>query len=183
MASFVADNSLVVEKHVENLSKVCRVCGSTLACGNGYSYPVTEFKEKLTKTFGDIFNLEDREVNRPYFCSRCHASLGHTERGSVTTVKIAVWVSHTNNCNLCHMRSKGGRPKKVCKSGGGKKITSMSISDIKEWDGTKLLPVEVESAFQHYLAVKIIKSTLPCKSIQVDTGGPQKLTLAPITVA
>ena len=59
----------------------------------------------------------------------------------------------------------------------------MSISDIKERDGTKPLPAKVKSAFQHYLAVKIIKSTLPCKSIQVDTGGPQKLTLAPITVA
>ena len=40
----------------------------------------------------------------------------------------------------------------------------------------------MEQAVGHYMSVKMKKSDLPCNLVQLNTGGPQKLTFTPVTV-
>ena len=88
-------------------------------------------------------------------------------------------------CTMCSTRPKGGRPPKSRK-GVGRAKTIKGISDIMLWGGkTPLGPnvaKEMELAVGHYLKVKMQNSPLPGNVVQVETGGPQALTLAPVTI-
>ena len=63
--------------HVENLSRLCRVCGATLLAGTTYCYPVLGWAAKLEATFGGMFSNDDPDVHPQKFCARCHSSIGN----------------------------------------------------------------------------------------------------------
>ena len=113
-----------LEYHIAKLSGLCRVCGSTVACGNFQSYPVEKHKERLTKTYGNHFENETNHIHPPYFCNRCYSCvLNYEKRNSQTTLEsVAEWhPCDSFSCRACcftkgrpkKKRSIKGRPKKV----------------------------------------------------------------------
>ena len=50
-------------------------------------------------------------------------------------------------------------------------------------DGKNPIPPHVEKMMSHLLAIKVKQSTLANNTIQVQSGGPQPLTLTPISIA
>ena len=91
------------------------------------------------------------------------------------------WLPHTeNNCHLC-MRTKGGRPKKLKRKGGRPKSV-LNVEDTMSLDESKPI-APIEKAVSHVISIKMKQSLLSNKSIKIDTGGSQNMTLTLITVA
>ena len=120
------------------------------------------------------------------FCPKCHAAVKHfTSSGSLSSITPFSWQPHNEQlCQACviySVKAKGGRPKKRKQNGRPKTITS--VQDVMSLDDKNLIPPHVEKTMSHLLAIKVKQSTLAHNTIQVHSGGPQPLTLTPISIA
>ena len=60
--------------------------------------------------------------------------------------------------------------------------TILTVEDVMKLDVCKPLPDNVEKMISHVMAIKMQQSSLPNKSIELKTRGPQPVTLVPIVV-
>ena len=106
------------------------------------------------------------------------------KRKTVTTTIAVTWSSHhTEKCATCLRACKqvvGGRPKKHVQP--GKLKTVKTIEDVYQIDPSKPIPPHVEKMMSHLLTIKMDQSKLLNKSVQFSRGGPQPLTLTPVTL-
>ena len=169
--------------HQANLDNLCRICCAVLA---GYSFDVKSFIDEISNAFRTDFKKDIDGVHPGRFCPKCHAAVKHfTSRGSCSTMTPFSWEPHNEQsskaCILRCVKAKGGRPKKRKRIGRPTTITS--VEDVMSLDDKKPIPPHVEKMMSHLLAIKVKQSTLPNNTIQVESGGPQPLTLTPISVA
>ena len=109
------------EKHINNLTKLCRICGNLLQKDK---FEVLRYKDLVHSVFFVDITKEDSENIHPkYICLRCYSSMRQVKaRGTTNSLKIKNWVPHkdSSNCEVCQstpMLQKGGRKKKKTKSG------------------------------------------------------------------
>ena len=120
-------------QHLEKLFKLCRVCGNALAAGNGYTCKVSVFLDKLKEMFQVDFAKDDENIHPQKLCSRCHAAIGHFNRGNLSVLRTPmIWTKHSNNeCTVCIKQNHGGRPSKVREhSGRPKAAVSITVEDL-----------------------------------------------------
>ena len=72
--------------------------------------------------------------------------------------------------------------KRKKRSAGRPKSSSLTVDDMMKLDCTKPIPPSVEKAISHVISLKVKHSQLPNNSIQINSGGPQLLTLTTIAV-
>ena len=96
-----------------------------------------------------------------------------------------IWTKYSNNeCTVCIKQNHGGRPPKVRKhSGRPKAAVSIAVEDLINWDPSKRVTPEIDKAVSKIFHVKMKQSGSKDNLVTVDSGGPQPLTYAPITVA
>ena len=108
-----------------------------------------------------------------------------TSRGSLSSITPFSWQPRDEQfCQACviySVKTKAGQPIKRKQNGRRKTITS--VQDVMSLDGKNLIPPHVEKMMSHLLAIKVKQSTLANNTIQVQSGGPQPLTLTPISIA
>ena len=127
-------------QHLEKLFKLCRVCGHPLAAGNGYTCKVSDFLDKLKEMFQVDFAKDDENIHPQKLCSRCHAAIGHFNKGNLSVLRTPkIWTKHTNNeCAVCIKQKRGGRPPKVRKhSGRPKAAESITVEDLIDFPQLK----------------------------------------------
>ena len=173
-------------QHENALEKLCRICGEISSERNNKFFGIAEYKSDMdvafnTKTIDDIPGVHPKQ-----FCTKCKNIVKNCKkRNTVSKLTPITWSPHQlENCEACHLASVktvGGRPKKDTHAGGRPKQIR-TVDDILSLDSTKPIPDSVEKAMSHVLAIKLEQSKLLNKSVQFKTGGPQPLTLTPITV-
>ena len=109
--------------HIENLSKLCRICGKRLkkfAEKYESSYSCVDHKKWLAEKFGIDIENDERFVHPAKFCHSCY-HLTHA-------ISPFVWPKHPvgmiEDCVVCSQEQKtkkGGRRKKEKKRGGSLK--------------------------------------------------------------
>ena len=103
--------------HIENLSKLCRVCGCRLTKQKIHqtSYSCEEHKEFLAKNFQIQIEKDDKSIHPVRFCHLCFCT---------NTREHFTWKAHNDDhCPTCETEQrhkKGGRRKKS-RRGGGKR--------------------------------------------------------------
>ena len=68
------------------------------------------------------------------------------------------------------------------KMGDEELATNLTVEDVMKLDACKPLPDNVEKMISHVMAIKMQQSSLPNKSVELKTRGPQPVTLVPIVV-
>ena len=79
------------------------------------------------------------------------------------------------------VKSKGGRPAKKGKyTGSGRPKSVVDILDVMKLDVNSTIPASLQKAASHIMALTVKKS--PNQLIEINSGGPNPMTLVPITV-
>ena len=91
-----------MEKHKENLKRICRICASIIVLKHGYinAKNVSDYNDLLyTKFIVDIGN-DDENMHPKFVCSTCRRKLDRAVKGDIL-INIADFEPHTLDCNLC----------------------------------------------------------------------------------
>ncbi|XP_066263922.1 uncharacterized protein [Branchiostoma lanceolatum] len=123
MAQATAD----VSKHIENLRKLCRLCGRrALSYAQGKqglsAVSCLDFVQEIKSTFGVDVLTDNGEQEPPMICHSCRKKLYNDINYMGAH---SVWQKHSPSCSVCSQAEsmrKGGRPKKV-KYGGRRQST------------------------------------------------------------
>ena len=183
--------------HLENLKKLCRVCGQRL---NKYyqarhavnGYLKTENKDKLKETYGIDITFDNNEVHPQKMCKSCLVALGKPSNREVNN-----WQPHQDGvekdeetdkmelkCRTCRQiasTSKGGRRKKPSNIAKKRREEQRKLECWKErLDSacTTILESNITSEpptkKMQQVASTIIKRMITEKDvpIQLATGGP-----------
>ena len=92
--------------HLQQLVKLCRVCGKRLckAKGRASVFQCTKFKEGLLMTFGVDVTSDDVQFCPTKFCNPCHAVLRRAVKANKEgipyshTINPRTWTPHTDSC-------------------------------------------------------------------------------------
>ena len=173
--------------HLEALASMCRICGCILT--RDTFYLVTNYYEELMKVFSVDFRGDLEAVHPQKFCLKCYAIMTSTSRRDGETGGVPLlWDPHTFlNCHTCGRReakAKGRRPKMKKKGiGGGRFKNVMTVEDILKPNPKRKIPASVEKAASKIISIKMQKSDMPNKTVQLSSGSSRPLTLTPITVS
>ena len=142
--------------------------------------------DELNKMYNINFKQDSPEVHPSHLCLKCYAQIGNFNRaGCIPSTLPVLWESHNErcckSCELAAKRLQGGRKKKK-RTAGRPKSSSLTVDDMTKLYCTKPIPPSVEKAISHVISLKVKHSQLPNNSIQINTGGPQPLTLTTIAL-
>ena len=171
--------------HAENLHRMCRICAKIIAENTRFYY-VDKCVKDLGETYGVNFNLDNPDSHPSRFCFTCYVGiLNFKKRGTAPVRKVVSnWEPHSKNCSTSEIRvvkSKGGRPAKKGKyTGSGRPKSVVDIRDVMKLDVNSTIPTSLQKAASHIMALTVKKS--PNQLIEINSGGPNPMTLVPITV-
>lgn len=98
----------IMEFHLQQLLKHCRICGKRLSkakCRTSV-FDCSNFRDNLLMTFGVDVNLDDIQVCPLKFCKPCHAVMSRAVKAAnegtpyTHTVTPMIWSTHTDNCQV-----------------------------------------------------------------------------------
>ncbi len=101
--------ALVMEFHLEQLQKHCRICGNRLSKSKGSRQPVyccADFSEDLATCIGIRSVPEDDGVLLPpKFCNNCFMKLRRVKKAKESgtpshQIQPMEWTSHTDDCTV-----------------------------------------------------------------------------------
>ena len=109
----------MAHQHQKNLTKLCRICGKLVS---NDVFSVVQNAEMINKCFYIITGSDDINIHPGQICMKCYSNLNAVEKRSSTTKHFNInWQPHHSDdcfvCNQIKILSKGGRPKKIKRSG------------------------------------------------------------------
>ena len=174
-------------EHAAVLDKLCRVCSKIIKVKDR-CYEVKNYHDELSQTFVGVKFADDTgSVHPSKFCFSCYGAINNfKKRGTVPTYKAVKWYPHTSsNCISCEIsvtKGKGGRPsRKGSKESFGRPKSIVDVREIMTLDANSTISPSLHKAASHIMALAVKKS--PDQVVQLPSGGPNPISLLPITVA
>ena len=93
-----------LQKHVDQLNKLCRICSNFISKKQGYTNPknVTEFADTISKAYNVDAVIEDPNIFPKYLCSICRSKLQALCSKPIDKSYIpAIFREHNDSCFIC----------------------------------------------------------------------------------
>ena len=106
-----------LQKHVDQLNKLCRICSNFISKKPGYANPnnVTEFADTIFKAYDVDVVIEDPNIFPKYLCSSCRRKLQTLSSKPIDKSYIpAIFTEHNDNCSICPSTSSVVTHLKLC---------------------------------------------------------------------
>ncbi|EDO47180.1 predicted protein [Nematostella vectensis] len=147
MAGATSEGERINSIHLQNLEKICRVCGNRLKKYKDRfetSYNCKGHVVFLAETYNLSIEKDDQTIHPSKFCRECFRSY------RIHTREVVFWEKQTDTCSTCEKEEfarKGGRPKKS-------KRERFELNEIRKDDFycpicCELLDKPVETIFTH----------------------------------
>ena len=90
------DIEIVMEKHKQNLAKICRLCCKKITLNSSYSSAKTcfEVKDAIQTLFGHDISADSDSRHPPAICHKCSSKMNQAEKGDFEKAAIAVFEPH-----------------------------------------------------------------------------------------
>lgn len=155
-------------RHLEYLRTHCRVCGKQL---DRSRFECNKYTGLLLHVGIDA-TTDDAQIHPESFCNTCRLRAKRISTSGGNTFPPTEWLPHEDDhCLVCDVKSKGGRPKKISRTGRPSNV-QQHISSVASILPHFHLSQVIDSTMKKYVTCSsccsaVIKPVqiLPCKSL------------------